>query len=315
MEHILRLDKVTKRYDRHTAVDQVSLDIPRGAIFGLLGPNGAGKTSSIRMITGITAPDEGKIWFDGDYLSETSSMRMGYMPEERGLYKKMKVKEQVAYLLALRGMAPAAARKTTAEWLDRLGLGAWGDRNAADLSKGMQQKVQFIATVAHEPSLLILDEPFSGLDPVNARMIEQEIFRLRDAGTTIIFSTHRLEQVEEVCDHIALINKGKVQIAGGTSAVRSKFQRNLFRVEFQGNKEWFTEHPQLSVERLTANVANVLLPEGESGKALLQMLADSPLEILKFELQMPRLTDIFITLVGASVESIEEKEKTATPNA
>ncbi|TAE93958.1 MAG: ATP-binding cassette domain-containing protein, partial [Runella slithyformis] len=202
--NILETHDVVKQYAEHRALDGVSIAIPKGSIFGLLGPNGAGKTSLIRIITQITAPDAGRVLFEGQPLRPDHIRQIGYLPEERGLYKKMKVKEQVTYLLSLRGMAPAAARKTTTEWLERLGLGAWGDRNAADLSKGMQQKVQFIATVAHAPSLLILDEPFSGLDPVNSRLIEEEIFRLRDAGATIIFSTHRLEQVEELCDHIAL---------------------------------------------------------------------------------------------------------------
>ncbi len=314
MDSILRLEEVVKQYDRHVAVDHVSLNIPRGKIFGLLGPNGAGKTSIIRMITGITFPDKGRILFDKEPLTESHARRMGYMPEERGLYKKMKIAEQITYLLALRGLPQAEAKKRTYAWLERLGLGAWAERNAADLSKGMQQKVQFIATVAHEPSLLILDEPFSGLDPVNARLIETEMFKLRENGTTIIFSTHRLEQVEEICDHIGLINKGKLQIDGDTAEVRRRFQRNLYRVEFAGDDSWFHQQTDLSIERLTGNLAEILLPQSENGKALLQRLAASPLDILKFELQMPRLSDIFITLVGESVQSIESKQKQTLPS-
>lgn len=294
----LALDQVSKMYDQHLAVNQVSLNIPSGNIYGLLGPNGAGKTSIIRMITGITAPDAGKIYFDGEALSRKHIQSIGYMPEERGLYKKMKVHEQISYLLSLRGMMPSEAKNAATNWLDRLGLSDWADRNTNDLSKGMQQKVQFISTVGHEPKLLILDEPFSGLDPVNANLIETEIRRLKAQGTTIIFSTHRLEQVEELCDYIALINRGQLMLEDEITTVRKKFQKNQYQVEFIGDKSILNQLTQLEVTDLTDRSANIGLTEGFDGKDLMRFLIDSPLEVLKFEQHLPRLNDIFIELVS-----------------
>ena len=294
----LALDQVSKMYDQHLAVNQVSLNIPRGHIYGLLGPNGAGKTSIIRMITGITAPDEGKIYFDGSPLTRNHIQAIGYMPEERGLYKKMKVREQIIYLLSLRGMPVSDAKQAATDWLDRLGLMDWADRNTNDLSKGMQQKVQFISTVGHEPQLLILDEPFSGLDPVNANLIETEIRRLKDKGTTIIFSTHRLEQVEELCDYIALINRGKLMLEDEITTVRKQFQKNQYQIEFLGDKTELERLPHVQLSELTDRSANISLTEAVTPKDLLRMLIDTPLEILSFEQHLPRLNEIFIELVS-----------------
>ncbi len=298
MEDIfLRIEGVTKAYDQHVAVDNASLGVPRGKIFGLLGPNGAGKTSIIRMITGITAPDSGVIYFDGEPRGERHARETGYMPEERGLYKKMKIREQIVYLLSLKGMTEKAAKQTADEWLARLELTDWADRPANDLSKGMQQKVQFISTVAHEPKLLILDEPFSGLDPVNAKLIESEIYRLKEKGTTIIFSTHRLEQVEELCDYIALINKGSVMLEDDITEVRRKFQKQVYRVDFKGDRSIIQSMEGITINDLTDKTAMIQLAPGYDYKDVLRRLLDTPLEILTFELHLPRLTEIFIELV------------------
>ncbi|MEM6348665.1 MAG: ATP-binding cassette domain-containing protein [Bacteroidota bacterium] len=298
MDGFLRLENVSKQYDQHLAVDNVSLSIPKGKIYGLLGPNGAGKTSIIRMITGITAPDQGQIWFDGEPLAERHTRKIGYMPEERGLYKKMPIREQIVYLLGLRGMSEKAAKKAADAWLAKLDLSGWAKRKTMDLSKGMQQKVQFISTVGHEPRLLILDEPFSGLDPVNTRIIEQEIRRMAAEGTTIIFSTHRMEQVEELCDEIALMNQGQKILEDPIRGVRQRFQKNLFDLEFIGAVEALSEIAGIKVESSQAGKAQVALQENQNRNDLLRLLADSPLEITKFEQHMPRLNEIFIQLVG-----------------
>ncbi|MEL7533959.1 MAG: ATP-binding cassette domain-containing protein [Bacteroidota bacterium] len=298
MDGFLRLENVSKQYDQHLAVDGVSLSVPRGKIYGLLGPNGAGKTSIIRMITGITAPDQGKIWFDGEPLVEKHTRKIGYMPEERGLYKKMPIREQIVYLLGLRGMGERAAKKAADTWLEKLDLTEWAKRKTMDLSKGMQQKVQFITTVGHQPRLLILDEPFSGLDPVNTRIIEQEIRRMATEGTTIIFSTHRMEQVEELCDDIALMNQGQKILEDPITEVRQRFQKNIFDLEFIGSAEQLSQINGLAVESVQDGKAQVSLLEGQNRNDLLRLLADSPLEITKFEQHMPRLNEIFIQLVG-----------------
>ncbi len=306
-EPFLGIHSVSKKYEDHLAVDAVSLAVPAGAIYGLLGPNGAGKTSIIRMITGITAPDSGSITFHGEPLSSRHTQVTGYMPEERGLYKKMKVKEQIVYLLMLKGMAGAKARSAADEWLEKLELTDWANKNTSDLSKGMQQKVQFITTVAHDPKLLILDEPFSGLDPVNTQVIESEIKRLKAAGTTIIFSTHRMEQVEELCDNIALINRGKVMLENSIQTVRRQFQKNVYHIEFEGNQADLAALPGLTWISLTDRAGVLQLAEGYTQKQFLRTLIDSPVELLRFEHHLPRLNEIFIELVSKS-----KKEKAIT---
>jgi len=211
---ILSIQNVVKRYAEHTALAGVSLEIPMGQIFGLLGPNGAGKTSLIRIINQITAPDEGQVIFDGELLQPKHVEQIGYLPEERGLYKKMKVGEQLMYLAQLKGLSRTEAQNRLKDWFIRLDIKDWWNKPVDDLSKGMQQKTQFIATVVHEPKLLILDEPFSGFDPINANMLKEEILGLKERGTTILFSTHRMESVEELCDSIALINHSQVVLTG-----------------------------------------------------------------------------------------------------
>jgi ABC-2 type transport system ATP-binding protein len=230
MTAILEVRNLVKKYATHTALDDVSITVPNGSIYGLLGPNGAGKTSLIRIITQITAPDNGCVLFDGKPLSESHTNQIGYLPEERGLYKKMEVGEQLLFFAGLRGMNKADARKSLQQWLDRLEMGAWWHKKIEELSKGMQQKVQFIATVLHHPSLIILDEPFSGFDPINADMITQEILRLQQYGATIIFSTHRMETVEQLCDHIALINRSKKILEGPIEDIRNQYKTKTYEV-------------------------------------------------------------------------------------
>ena len=298
MDIFLKLNGLTKRYDQHIAVNNVSLSIPKGHIYGLLGPNGAGKTSLIRMITGITIPDEGEIIFDGKPWDRSHTQEMGYMPEERGLYKKMKVRDQITYLLELRGQTNIQAKKLAKEWLEKLGLKEWGGKKANELSKGMQQKVQFIATMAHKPKLLILDEPFSGLDPVNTKVIEEEIHRMKDEGTTIIFSTHRMEQVEELCDYIALINQGTVMLEDEIYTVRKQFQKELYHLEFSGEGQHLSQLNGVSVEHTGKGKADLRLQNGLSTKELHHRLADLPLDIHGFNKHLPRLNEIFIELVS-----------------
>ena len=219
--NVLSLRNVVKRYSNHVAVNNVSLDVPKGKIFGLLGPNGAGKTSMIRMITSITRADEGEIFIDGEKLNINSPQVIGYLPEERGLYKKMKVGEQLLYLARLKGLSPRDARMKLNNWLEKFEITSWWDKKVGELSKGMQQKVQFIATVVHEPKLMILDEPFSGLDPINTNLIKDEIHELNQNGTSIIFSTHRMEQVEQICEEIALIHQGEIILQGNVEEIKA----------------------------------------------------------------------------------------------
>lgn len=230
MENFIEAHDIVKRYDGHTALDHVSVDVPRGCIYGLLGPNGAGKTSLIRIINRITMPDEGTVTFGGRPLQADDVTRIGYMPEERGLYKKMKVGDQIVYLARLKGMSKGEAVMAMLEWLDRFGLAEWRDKKLETLSKGMQQKVQFIATVIHRPELLIFDEPFSGFDPVNADRLKVEILRLREQGSTILFSTHNMESVEEICEQITLINHSKAVLQGSVKAIRQQHKQNIIAV-------------------------------------------------------------------------------------
>ena len=231
---ILSIQNVVKRYADHTALAGVSLEIPKGQIFGLLGPNGAGKTSLIRIINQITAPDEGKVLFDGELLQPKHVEQIGYLPEERGLYKKMKVGDQLMYLAQLKGLSKAEAQSRLKDWFIRLDIKDWWNKPVDDLSKGMQQKTQFIATVVHEPKLLILDEPFSGFDPINANMLKDEILALKERGTTILFSTHRMESVEELCDSMALINHAQVVLTGEKNEVRDQFKKHAYEIGFSG---------------------------------------------------------------------------------
>ncbi|MBK9224125.1 MAG: ATP-binding cassette domain-containing protein [Flavobacterium sp.] len=230
MSNILEVNKVLKQYGDYTALNEVSLTVPKGSIYGLLGPNGAGKTSLIRIINQITLPDSGKVIFDGEKLQPQHVQYIGYLPEERGLYKTMKVGEQCLYLAQMKGLSKAEAKKQLDYWFDRLEIQGWWNKKIQELSKGMAQKIQFVVTVLHKPKLLILDEPFSGFDPVNANLIKDEIIELNKQGTSVIFSTHRMESVEEMCDHIALIHKSNKLIEGKLDDVKRKYRTNSFEV-------------------------------------------------------------------------------------
>ena len=236
---ILQIENVTKRYSAHTALNDVSLNVPRGSVYGLLGPNGAGKTTLIRVINRITLPDAGRVLFDGKPITDEDIYQIGYLPEERGLYKKMKVGEQALFFARLKGLSRRDALQRLKKWFIRLGIESWWDKKVEDLSKGMAQKVQFITTVLHEPKLLIFDEPFSGFAPINANILKQEILRLRDEGATVIFSTHNMSSVEEICDHITLINKSRNILSGSVDEVRRRFGENIFEVVYDGSQDSF----------------------------------------------------------------------------
>ena len=282
---IIECKDVCKSFGEKVALDHVSLEIPEGQIFGLLGPNGAGKTTLIRIINRITIPNSGEVLFKGAPITQHDVERIGYMPEERGLYRKMKVGDQAMYLARLKGMSVADARKSLKDWFVRFGIQDWWDKKVEELSKGMAQKLQFITTVVHRPSLMILDEPFSGFDPVNAELIRQEILRLKDEGATVILSTHNMESVEELCQNIALINKGKLVVCGGTDDIRRRHGEDNVEIEF-------TE----GVERRQEVVAR------ESVNARLQELIAAGVRINSFKEVIPRMNDIFIKLVTQEEE-------------
>jgi ABC-2 type transport system ATP-binding protein len=297
---ILRIEGVTKRYAQHTALQDVSFSIPEKSIFGLLGPNGAGKTSLIRIITQITGPDAGRILFKEQPLRPEHIRNIGYLPEERGLYKKMKVGEQLLYLAQLKGLTKDDARARIKRWIDKFEIRGWLDKHIEDLSKGMQQKVQFIATVMHEPELIILDEPFSGFDPINANLIKDEILALRDQGSTIIFSTHRMESVEELCDNIALINGSRVILNGSVKEIKESFRTHTFRVSGKVKGRLLLAHPDFVVLRQD-NVENeyfmdVRLENDARPNDLLRYLIERA-EVQKFEELIPSVNDIFIRKV------------------
>jgi ABC-2 type transport system ATP-binding protein len=299
---ILSIQNVVKSYGDYAAVDHLSLEVPEGSVFGMLGPNGAGKTSLIRMITTITAPDSGEIFLRGERLNARSPEKIGYMPEERGLYKKMKVGEHLLYLAQLKGLSEAAAKKEIYFWLDKFDIRSWWNKKIEELSKGMQQKIQFIATVVHRPTLLILDEPFTGLDPINTAIIKDEITRLNREGTSIIFSTHRMEQVEEMCDHIVLINHGQNVLYGAVADIKNEYKQNQYRIETEGSlPEDFAAHFQV-VE--TAGAAAIVQLEQESqSDALLRYLLDRHVRIRYFAEILPTFNEIFIRRVeGAAPE-------------
>lgn len=293
---ILKMNQVVKQYGNHAAVDAVSFEVPKGSVFGLLGPNGAGKTSLIRIITTITRADSGVIELEGQLLNSSHPEQIGYMPEERGLYKKMKVGAHLIYLARLKGLSKQQAKKAIGNWMEKFEITDWWNKKVEELSKGMQQKVQFIATVVHEPKLLILDEPFSGLDPINTNLIKEEIRSLHKKGTSIIFSTHRMEQVEEICENILLINRGKVLLTGSVKEVKNQFKLNHFEIGFEG--ELPTElSNQLEVVRQENNKAVVKLPAEMSPSTLLKKAVQTGLDIRSWNEMLPSLNEIFIRQV------------------
>lgn len=295
--NILEIQKVSKNYSGHIALSEVSLNIPEKSIFGLLGPNGAGKTSLIRIITQITAADSGQVYFAGELLQRKHISQIGYLPEERGLYKKMQVGEQLMYLAQLKGMSATEAKQKLKIWFEKFEIVSWWKKNIEDLSKGMQQKVQFIATVLHQPRLIILDEPFSGFDPINANLIKDEILELKKQGSTIIFSTHRMESVEELCDYIALINQAKKILDGKKNDIKNAYKDNIYLVETESELRGNDTFQVLKTESLDeANRNTVKLIQGNSSHLIQEVLKQTA--IISFKEYVPSINEIFISKVG-----------------
>ena len=298
---MLSIRNIVKQYANHRALDDVSLEIASGSIFGLLGPNGAGKTSLIRIINQITAPDAGEVWFNGEKLNPSHISKIGYLPEERGLYKKMEIGEQMLYLAQLKGLTKADATKRIKYWFEKMEMETWWRKKVEDLSKGMQQKVQFVATVVHEPELIILDEPFSGFDPVNAETITNEILELNQKGSTIIFSTHRMESVEQLCDSIALINKSRKILDGKVREIKNTYRNNTFRIVLEGavasvnGSEQLFEVKDVKQEN-TETRMTIRIKEGYTTNDVIRYLTEKSL-ITEFVEVVPSINDIFIEKV------------------
>lgn len=306
MSNLLSVRGVSKQFAAHKALENVSIEVPRGRIFGLLGPNGAGKTTLIRIINHITLPDTGEVWFDGKPLSQEDVAQIGYLPEERGLYRKMKVGEQALYLAQLKGLSRHEAQKRLEVWFEKFQIMPWWNKKLEELSKGMQQKIQFIITVLHEPKLLIFDEPFSGFDPLNAELLKQEMLQLRDRGATIIFSTHNMASVEEVCDDIALIHRSQVRLQGNVQDIREQNRTGEFSLTTTSGQ--LTEQPDQFVileQRQQGALTTYRLkkPESLSNSALVQRLANE-VEIRSFSEILPTMNDIFLRTVGDDVEAL-----------
>ena len=300
MHNILELKNLQKHYATQKAVDDVSFSIEQGSIFGLLGPNGAGKTTLLRMITGIFYPDSGDLLFDGKpFDPQNDFVHIGYMPEERGLYKKMKIGEQAMYLAQLKGLSKSESLEKIKFWFKKFEMESWWNKKVEDLSKGMSQKLQFVTTVLHEPKLIILDEPFSGLDPLNANLIKDEIYGLAQRGSTIIFSTHRMEQVEEICDHIILMNLGKKILDGTVTDVKQQFKENKFNVQFKGQPTALVS-PIFTIEHQEKQQLILKINEGYNSNHVLNYLLQQDVLIERFNEILPSLNDIFIHLVEGS---------------
>jgi len=300
MHNILELKNLQKQYATQKAVDDVSFSIEQGSIFGLLGPNGAGKTTLLRMITGIFYPDSGDLLFDGKpFDPQNDFVHIGYMPEERGLYKKMRIGEQAMYLAQLKGLSKSEALEKIKFWFKKFEMESWWNKKVEDLSKGMSQKLQFVTTVLHEPKLIILDEPFSGLDPLNANLIKDEIYGLAQRGSTIIFSTHRMEQVEEICDHIILMNLGKKILDGTVTDVKQQFKENKFNVQFKGQPTELVS-PIFTIEHQEKQQLIVKINDGYNSNHVLNYLLQQDVLIERFNEILPSLNDIFIHLVEGS---------------
>lgn len=303
-DSFLETRQVTKRYANHTALNEVCIKVPKGQIFGLLGPNGAGKTTLIRIINRITAPDAGEVWFDGRLSRAEDIYSIGYLPEERGLYKKMKVGEQAIYLAQLKGLSRQEAKKRLTEWFERFEIMPWWNKKLEELSKGMQQKVQFVITVLHRPRLMIFDEPFSGFDPVNAELLKREILKLKEEGHTIIFSTHNMASVEEICDHIALINHSNVVLQGAVKDIRARYKSNLYELTVQSAK--------MLPESDAFEIVNHQLLDEQTVRYKLHKLTDisnsdmlsligNQGEITQFSECIPSMNDIFIRTVEGKI--------------
>ncbi|WP_346700285.1 ABC transporter ATP-binding protein [uncultured Alistipes sp.] len=307
MKDLLTVEHVTKQYAAHTALNDVSLAIPEGSVYGLLGPNGAGKTTLIRIINRITAPDSGRVLFDGHEIAPEDVYRIGYLPEERGLYKKMKVGEQALFFARLKGLSRRDATQRLKKWFEKFGIQSWWDKKVEELSKGMAQKVQFIVTVLHEPRLLIFDEPFSGFDPINANLLKEEILALRDKGATVIFSTHNMSSVEEICDHITLINKSRNILSGRVDDIRRRHGANIFEVAYRGD--------EAALRRAVAGRCEIL--EGAAEESVYRTLklhvasddevraviaaVNEAVELRSFREIIPSMNDIFIRAVNGQL--------------
>jgi len=306
--NIFQASNITKRYSNHQALTNVSIDVPEGKIFGLLGPNGAGKTTLIRIINKITAQDNGTLLFRNRTLTNEDVLKIGYLPEERGLYKKMKVGEQAIYFARLKGISKQEAVKRLRYWFDKFDILPWWNKKVEELSKGMQQKVQFIITVLHKPELIIFDEPFSGFDPINTKMLKNEILNLRNSGTTIIFSTHNMSSVEEICDNIALINNSEKILSGSVNDIKQKFKSNMFECRYIGNNndvdEFIKDKIRIIKHSLNSNVSYLKgeFTEKLSSNDFLKFLIQKNI-VISFNDVIPSMDDIFIKVVN------EDKQK------
>ena len=304
MSNIIAAEHITKRFSAHTALDDVSVEIPQGSVYGLLGPNGAGKTTLIRIINRITLPDEGQILFNGKPITQQDIFRIGYLPEERGLYRKMKVGEQALFLARLKGLSHHEASIRLKEWFVRFGIVEWWDKKVEDLSKGMAQKIQFIVTVLHNPKLLIFDEPFSGFDPINANLLKEEILRLRDEGATVIFSTHNMSSVEEICDHITLINKSRNILSGKVDDIRRAYGGNTFSVQYKGDSAALISRLSGVCDVLEDDAKStgfstlkIHIERNEDVRSVVAQINDA-VEMRQFVETMPSMNDIFIRAVN-----------------
>ena len=296
--YAVRLEGVSKRFGKHTAVSRLDLEVPRGVVYGLLGPNGSGKTTTIRMIMGILHPDEGVVRLFGSDPDVTRREQVGYLPEERGVYKKMKVLDYLMFIGEIRGVRRRDGKKRGSDWLGRLGLESWADKRVEDLSKGMQQKVQFVATVIHEPSLLILDEPFSGLDPINQDVLEDIVRDFHARGTTILFSTHLMDQAERLCQRVCLISRARKVLDADLRELKAAERRGVVAVEFEGDDRWLTGPEVDHIEAHGAGV-HLLLRDGADHQAILRRGVDAGAIIHRFDLVEPRLHEIFVRHAGS----------------
>ncbi len=304
---MLSIENVTKRYDGHTAVDDISLVIEPGGVFGLLGPNGAGKTTIIRMVMNIIQPDEGRISIFGEPLNEKMKEKVGYLPEERGMYRKMKVIDHLVFLGEIKGISASVALERSNKWLGKVGLADWRDKTVESLSKGMQQKIQFISTVLHKPQLVILDEPFSGLDPINTEMLKDIITEMKDQGKTVVLSTHLMDQVEKLCNRICLINKGRKILEGGLADIKMKMSKNVVSIRFSGDRGLLENRPD--VEKIVdfGNDLSITLRDGADPNGILRHALDNG-RVERFEIGEMSLHDIFIAKVKEKGGEIDEED-------
>jgi len=294
---VIDVKNIYKSFGDTQAVRDVSFEVPKGIIFGLLGPNGAGKTTAIRIINHILIADQGSVTINGVPVSSKTQSMVGYMPEERGLYKKMKVGEQLIYLAQLKGLSHREAQEATRYWLERFEALDWYNKEVGELSKGMSQKIQFIATIAHDPDIYIFDEPFSGLDPINSEMLKEIVIELRNKGKTVLFSTHRMEQVEQMCDEICLFNKGKAVLKGNLRNIKQRFGKNTINIEFEGDQSFLDKLEDVRINNRSTNFAEIRVLNGQNMQNILRTAMEHA-EIYRFERVEPSLTEIFISTVG-----------------